>query len=393
MIPSATPLQTASVLVRLICKRLMQKVMASNPEPDHDSFNTRMIGLLARVPETLFSETKYVYLAAHTPPWIDTGIELSPGATVTTLAQGRVYLNKFLDIYANPEYALWARVGETGEIINGTRDTNTFTTDNGGRLYLATLSGEWADKSGGLATAPEEYDRAKGGISVQVFVWNEDPVQALEQLAEQGDVDGLVATELDRLRNRREKPAGWEFLWFLGRSEIYSDHTSNNNSATIECKTHENVCILQKDAPFDLTPDTRLEWTWRVDQLPSDYPEYTLPTHDYMSIAVEFDNGQDLTYYWSQSLPVETCYRCPLPTWNDRETHLVIRTGKKNLGEWLNESRNVFEDCRKAYGEPPKRIVRVWLIANSLLQRKCGMCEYKSIRLTDGERTFNVSGA
>ena len=171
-------------------------------------------------------------------------------------------------------------------------------------------------------------------------------------------------------------------MWFLGRSEIYHDEQTVQGDPSIHCHTKQNVCILQKDAPFDLTPDTRLEWTWKVDELPSDFEECTLPTHDYMSIAVEFDDGQDLTYYWSHSLPVETCYRCPLPTWNHRETHLVVRSGKRDLGKWLNESRNVYEDCVKAYGKAPKRIVRIWLIANSLLQRKQGICEYANIKLT-----------
>lgn len=393
MISSATRLQTANVLVRLIFQRLLEKFTTSDPEPDHEPFSSRMIALLARAPEGLVAESKYLYLAAHTPPWIDTGIELPPGATVTTLAQGRVYLNKFLNIYATPAYALWARVGETGEILNGSRDTNTFTTATGGRLYLGVLMGEWADKTGKLATPDEAYKRAKGGISVQIVVWTGDAQESLRQWEAEGDVEGLLATELDRLKHQPETPKGWDFLWFLGRSEIYREAESGNGDATIECNTHQNVCILQKDASFELTPDTKLEWTWRVEKLPSDLPEYTLPTHDYMSIAVEFDDGQDLTYYWSASLPVETCYRCPLPTWNHRETHLVVRSGKERLGEWINESRNVYDDCQKAYGEVPKRIVRVWLIANSLLQRKYGVCEYQNIRLANNDTALSVTGS
>lgn len=41
-----------------------------------------------------------------------------------------------------------------------------------------------------------------------------------------------------------------------------------------------------------------------MDLLPSEVREDTLTTHDYMSIAVEFDNGQDITCYWSAELPV-----------------------------------------------------------------------------------------
>jgi hypothetical protein len=42
--------------------------------------------------------------------------------------------------------------------------------------------------------------------------------------------------------------------------------------------------------------------------------EDTLPTHDYLSVAVEFENGQDLSYFWSAALPPESNFRCPIPT-------------------------------------------------------------------------------
>jgi hypothetical protein len=32
-------------------------------------------------------------------------------------------------------------------------------------------------------------------------------------------------------------------------------------------------------------------------------------------------------------------------------------------------------------GEPPARIVRIWLIANSVFQRGEGICDYADIRL------------
>ena len=53
--------------------------------------------------------------------------------------------------------------------------------------------------------------------------------------------------------------------------------------------------------------------------------------HDYLSIALEFDDGQDLTWFWSCALPEGFSYRCPLDHWRHRETHVVVRTGTANL--------------------------------------------------------------
>ena len=139
-----------------------------------------------------------------------------------------------------------------------------------------------------------------------------------------------------------------------------------------------------------LRPGLELRWRWKVDELPIDLAEDTLPSHDYVSIAVEFDDGQDITYYWSAELPEGTVYRCPIPTWAHRETHVVVRSGSKELGRWLDEERDVYADYRRILGGPAREVVRVWLIANSLFQRGHGRCQYASIRLTDNERTLEV---
>jgi hypothetical protein len=91
-----------------------------------------------------------------------------------------------------------------------------------------------------------------------------------------------------------------------------------------------------------------------MDELLSKVREDNLITHDYLSIAVEFDNGQDITYYWSSELPVGTGFRCPITTWTARETHVVARSGLEGLGQWLNEESIATMARRSAATCPPK---------------------------------------
>ena len=86
---------------------------------------------------------------------------------------------------------------------------------------------------------------------------------------------------------------------------------------------------------------------------------------------------------------------CPLPTWKDKETHLVVRSGPKGLKQWQEESRNLFDDYKEAIGKPkglptPARIVKVWLIAVSLFQRGEGKCQYRNIKLVDNTSSLKV---
>ncbi len=92
----------------------------------------------------------------------------------------------------------------------------------------------------------------------------------------------------------------------MGPAEIYRACQEPAHGPAIRCHSRDDV-----DLP--LLPDTRLRRAWRTDQFPSGVREDTLPTHDYLSITVEFDNGQDITDFWSAELPVGTGFRCPTP--------------------------------------------------------------------------------
>jgi hypothetical protein len=309
------------------------------------------------------------------------------------LADGRVYLSKPLDIWVGPSFQLWCRVGDDGPVFRGTRATNTFTTQRGGRLWLASyFPGEWADSSGRLGNSAAEYAKVSGGLSALVLAWarGTDVPSMFRGFSRDTSVPALVLAEARRFDEPVDTPPGWDYLWVLGPGEIYQPSRTPEGRQAIYCHTHGDVGILRHEARLPLVPGTRLEWSWRVDELPIDLAEDTVPSHDYMSIAVEFDDGQDITYYWSAKLPEGTVYRCPLPTWRNRETHVVVRNGTRELGRWLDEQRDVDADYRRILGGPAREVVRVWLIANSLFQRGHGRCQYASIRLVNDERTLEV---
>jgi hypothetical protein len=292
-----------------------------------------------------------------------------------------VYLSKALDIWVSPSFQLWARVGAAEPVFRGTRATHTFTATVRGALQLASyFPGEWATHDGTLRTGTDQYRKVTGGMTVLLVRWarGADVARMLEAI---GTAPDPVRAEAARLHATPATPDGWEYLWYLGPGEIYRAGPASDGHATICCDTHGDVGILRRSVHVPLVPGTELRWRWRVGQLPADLREDSLPSHDYLSIAVEFDDGQDLTYYWSAALPVGTVYRCPLPTWQDKETHVVVRSGTAGLGRWLAESRDLHADYRRIIGGPARSVARVWLIANSLFLRGRGRCEYAAIEL------------
>ncbi|MGZ5031430.1 MAG: DUF3047 domain-containing protein [Methylobacter sp.] len=347
-----------------------------NIEEFKSSFNQ----LLADVGIGVIYEHRFFDVPSDQKPWIDTGLDIEAGSRYTSFAAGQTRF-KDLPITLEPNFQLWFRIGKKGEIFRGTRDSHSFTAAQSGRLYLASyFPGEWTSKTGELATPDEAYTMVTGNLVVLLVRWQGDTLEGLKSLAECGDVNNLVAMEIDRMASPVIAPKGWNYLWFLGPAEIYQSCTEQAKESAICCHTHNDTGLLQKEVSLHFKPNTRLRWSWKMDALPSAVREDTLPTHDYLSIAVEFDNGQDITYYWSAELPPETSYRCPIPTWTHRETHVVIRSGSQGLGEWFNEDRDVYQDYINAIGGPlPGNIVKVWLIAVSLFQQNEGVCQYADI--------------
>jgi hypothetical protein len=385
----ATDLEVASRLGARVLRRRFRGEL--EPEPDLDAWRATLERWLAQLPAGVLREHRFVELPATRPPWTDSGLALQPGDAVTWFAAGRVHLSRPLDIWVDPSFQLWGRVGERGTVFRGTRSTHTFAASESGTLQLANyFPGEWNTPQGDLGHGADDYGRVSGHTGVLLLAWHAgvEPEQAIAALSAQPDAPAPVRDEAARLASPRAAPDGWDHLWYLGPSEIYRPSRTEDGAPAVSCTTHGDVAILRRAAAVPLEPGVALEWRWRVDRLPSLLREDSLPSHDYLSIAVEFDDGQDLTYYWSAELPVGTVYRCPLPTWADKETHVVVRRGTSGLGQWLPERRDLHDDYRRHIGGKASSVVRVWLIANSLFQRGQGRCEYSAITIgrSDGSR-------
>ena len=377
-----------SLALKAIGRRMRGEI---EPAPDLEAFNRGMQGLIEKGTTAGVRDYRWVSIAATRPPWVDSGLDLAEGDEVTYFVDGRVYANRLLDIYVNPALQLWCKVGDGGQVFRGTRNSHSFRAEHGGRLMFGNyFPNDWSDPSGARLQPDDIYSDVSGELRVLVVRWQHSADQGLRDLLDAGDPGERVSGEIDRIAGGDTTPDGWHYLWHLGPAEIYRRVENSGDSACIHCSTHADVGILQRDVDLPLDESSTISWRWCVRQLPSTLREDTVPSHDYLSLAVEFDDGKDITYYWSRSLPVGAGYECPLPNWKHREFHVVVRSGEAGLGTWCEEQRNLYADYAHYMGVPPRRIVRVWLIANSIFQRGHGDCDYADIQLSNCRETVRV---
>jgi hypothetical protein len=197
---------------------------------------------------------------------------------------------------------------------------------------------------------------------------------------------------LHELNNPKALPDGFSYLWYLGQSEVF-DRFDDGRRSGVHGYAANDYGIIKKEVDLPLTADTEIDFDWLFSKLPADGPETEAQYHDYLSIAVEFENGQDITWFWSRFLEDGLGFRCPLSWWDERETHVVLQTGTEDLGKWHSHKRNILADyIEHVGGEVPERIVGVWFIAASLSETPAD-AKFANVTLTGSGPDVTVFGS
>jgi hypothetical protein len=97
-----------------------------------------------------------------------------------------------------------------------------------------------------------------------------------------------------------------------------------------------------------------LRWRWRVAQLPAGADERSKETNDSAAgVYVVFDSRvmpRVIKYVWSSTLPVGTRIDNPL---YGRAKVVVLQSGQSSMGEWRQETVNLYQDYQDLFGSEP----------------------------------------
>lgn len=341
---------------------------------------SRFADLIKRAGENDIAKWAAFSLTPTSMPWDGSLMPVEEGEQITFILTGRWYMSRPADLWFEPGFAFHAKIAD-GALYNPSLNAGTVKADKSGPLMIARSTSQFKNAQGELAVPKDIYQDADGQIDGIAIRWKADAQTGLKNILDSaGDINGLLAMAHQRLATPKPTPEGWYNHFNFGGGETFTRGGNNE----VCCDTHKNVAILQHDVDHMLEPGLMLNWQWNVEELPSKVAENTIPTHDYLSIAVEFDDGQDLTYLWSAEMPVGEVFRCPLPGWDKIETHCVQRSGLQDMGKWLNEERDVSADYKEYIGGPATRVVRVWLLGVSAFQRKSGYCRFADIKMSNG---------
>jgi hypothetical protein len=126
---------------------------------------------------------------------------------------------------------------------------------------------------------------------------------------------------------------------------------SENDSSTINKKIEHQVNL--RDMPI-------LQWQWKVVALPAGGDSRRQERLDQAAqLYISWPRfpralrSRIIGYVWDTIAPVGTVVRSPK---THMVTYIIIRSGDAELGQWLTERRNVWDDYLMIFGEEPKDI-------------------------------------
>ena len=279
--------------------------------------------------------------------WQPAGVSLEAGQELTLFASGEIDVG--LSQPLHPRHAIWYRIGSEGPAFNLASDFFTTRAENAGELLLAVrpLGVYWTDRRGTFPPEFLELPPSPIQQSVVTVVWRASATEGLEALSKVGVAEAEEASAA--IRERRPLPKGFDYLGFLNQSNVFGAWAESGRKG-IHASATDDLGIVKVAVDLPVTDGTAIEFDWRYLSLPALGPETEASFHDYLSIAVEFDNGHDITWFWSNSLEAEHSFRCPLEWWDQRETHIVLQSGSAGLGQWFSHRRPVKLDYLNAVG-------------------------------------------
>lgn len=184
-------------------------------------------------------------------------------------------------------------------------------------------------------------------------------------------------------------PDSWKPLTF----EKVRKHTEyslveDNGTVALKAVSRGSASGLVREVKIDPKQYPIVEWRWKVENIlkkgdvtekdGDDCPARLYITFEYDSSKAgfferamyesarlmhgEYPPAAAINYIWDSKSPVGTIVPNP---YTDRSRIIVLESGKEKVGQWVTESRNLYQDYRKVFNGDPPRISGVAVMTDT----------------------------
>ena len=158
-------------------------------------------------------------------------------------------------------------------------------------------------------------------------------------------------------------PKGWQLQEKSGKADFAVVKDEDLNA--VRFRSANTSFSLQKAVNVNLKQFPVLTWKWKVTKLPVGGDFRNSKTDDQAAqLFLAFSRTKAIVYIWDTTAPQGTMGKAAAPYPMSIKT-VVVRSGAAEMGKWVTEVRNVYEDYRKLFGDEPLEVAGVRLQINS----------------------------
>lgn len=202
-------------------------------------------------------------------------------------------------------------------------------------------------------------------------------------------------------------PDGWKPLIFKKIPAQTRYEVVNDAGVTVvKASSEASASGLTKEVTIDPKEFPIVRWRWKVENLlqksdatrkdGDDYPARLYITFDYdpdkvsLSKKLKYKAGRAifgdipiaaLNYIWETKTPVGTIVE---NAFTDFAQMIVVESGPQNVGIWMDEERNLYEDYKRAFGEEPPMINGVAIMSDTDNTKERAVAYYGDITFVRG---------
>jgi hypothetical protein len=158
-------------------------------------------------------------------------------------------------------------------------------------------------------------------------------------------------------------PTGWQLKEKSGKADFAI--VKEEAISAVRLRSANSSFSLQKEVNVDLRRFPILTWKWKVTKLPTGGDFRKSKTDDQAAqLFVAFTKTRSIVYIWDTSAPQGLMEdTTPVPFMHVKV--VVVQSGPAGTGKWITETRNVYDDYKKLFGDEPPPVSGTRLQINS----------------------------
>jgi hypothetical protein len=174
----------------------------------------------------------------------------------------------------------------------------------------------------------------------------------------------------------------WKEKSFEGNTRY--EVTNENSQLCIKATSRSSASALYYKIKFDPKDYPTLTWRWKVNHVLSNGNALHKDGDDYAARvyvvfpSLAFWKTKALNYIWANKLPRGGAVANPF---TENAMMIAVESGPERTGQWVEETRNVFQDYRRYFGEEPPRAGAIAIMTDTDNTGESAIAWYGPIRL------------